>query len=48
MANAFQDYEYLPKKQKELMKIELKKIETMDGISEGLFEIISKTLKAGE
>ncbi len=46
LASAFQAYKYLPVKQAELMKKELTRISSKEKISTGLFEIISKTLKA--
>lgn len=46
LANTFQAYKYLPEKQAELMKKELTRISSNTKLSTGLFEIISKTLKA--
>lgn len=48
LASAFQSYRYLSNNQAELMKVELKRIVSKERISSGLFEIISKTIKARE
>lgn len=45
LASAFQAYGYLEDDQAELMKEELERIMKTEGISTGLFEIVSKTLK---
>ena len=46
IASGFQAYKYLKPKQAELMKEQLEIILNKENISTGLFEIISKTLKA--
>lgn len=44
LASAFQAYEYLSEKQASIMKLQLERIVSKEGISTGLYEIVSKTL----
>ncbi|MBN2618280.1 MAG: aminopeptidase N C-terminal domain-containing protein, partial [Spirochaetales bacterium] len=46
LAGAFQSFAYVDDNQAKLMKIELEDILTNKNITPGLYEIVSKTLKA--